>query len=135
MTAASTAADLPWAFAPAARAGSPGDRVRLEVSDIVVDVLTGVYSEETHRPQPLRISVTAELAAPARFEPDTPLPASKNYLDLRHAIERVLRPVYGRDTALWMRRWRWFFLATSGLFGYADGGEWGVSHYRMTATT
>lgn len=51
----------------------------------------------------------------------------------RDAIERILRPVYGRDTALWMRRWRWFFLATQGLFGFADGSEWGVSHYRMTA--
>jgi cyclopropane-fatty-acyl-phospholipid synthase len=45
----------------------------------------------------------------------------------------VLRPVYGSSTSLWMRRWRWFFLATAGLFGYADGSEWGVSHYRMTA--
>jgi len=51
----------------------------------------------------------------------------------RSAIEKILRPVYGRDTSLWMRRWRWFFLATAGLFGYADGSEWGVSHYRMTA--
>lgn len=51
----------------------------------------------------------------------------------RDEIEDVLRPVYGGDTALWMRRWRWFFLATSGLFGYADGSEWGVSHYRMKA--
>ena len=50
----------------------------------------------------------------------------------REEIERVLQPVYGRDTALWMRRWRWFFLATAGLFGYAGGREWGVSHYRMT---
>ncbi|MBI5130519.1 MAG: class I SAM-dependent methyltransferase [Rhodopseudomonas palustris] len=49
----------------------------------------------------------------------------------RDEIEAVLRPVYGDDTALWMRRWRWFFLATSGLFGYADGDEWGVSHYRL----
>ena len=49
------------------------------------------------------------------------------------AIEAVLRPVYGNDTGLRMRRWRWFFLATAGLFGYADGDEWGVSHYRMTA--
>jgi cyclopropane-fatty-acyl-phospholipid synthase len=26
-----------------------------------------------------------------------------------------------------MRRWRWFLLATAGLFGYADGSEWGVA--------
>jgi cyclopropane-fatty-acyl-phospholipid synthase len=51
----------------------------------------------------------------------------------RDAVERVLRGVYGDDTPLWMRRWRWFFLATAGLFGYADGSEWGVSHYRMKA--
>jgi cyclopropane-fatty-acyl-phospholipid synthase len=51
----------------------------------------------------------------------------------REAIDDVLRPVYGSDTSLWMRRWRWFFLATAGLFGYADGSEWGVSHYRMKA--
>jgi cyclopropane-fatty-acyl-phospholipid synthase len=48
-------------------------------------------------------------------------------------VEAVLRTVYGNETHLWMRRWRWFFLATSGLFGYANGDEWGVSHYRMKA--
>jgi cyclopropane-fatty-acyl-phospholipid synthase len=52
----------------------------------------------------------------------------------RDEIEPVLRKVYGGDTALWMRRWRWFFLATAGLFGHADGSEWGVSHYRMKAS-
>ncbi|MGD0846834.1 SAM-dependent methyltransferase [Bradyrhizobium sp.] len=51
----------------------------------------------------------------------------------RDEIESILRSVYGTDTNLWMRRWRWFFLATAGLFGYADGSEWGVSHYRMKA--
>jgi cyclopropane-fatty-acyl-phospholipid synthase len=52
--------------------------------------------------------------------------------DLRHdEIEELLHHFYGDETALWMRRWRWFFLATSGLFGYADGSEWSVSHYRM----
>ena len=56
-----------------------------------------------------------------------------NFDSNRDEIEAVLRPVYGSDTALWLRRWRWFFLATSGLFGYADGSEWGVSHYRMKA--
>ena len=70
--------------------GSPGDFVRLEVSDLVIDVLTGIYSEETHMPQPLRISVTADLAAPRRFNHDTPLSASKNYLDLRRAVEEGL---------------------------------------------
>jgi cyclopropane-fatty-acyl-phospholipid synthase len=50
-------------------------------------------------------------------------------------IEVVLRGVYGADTGVWMRRWRWFFLATAGLFGFSDGSEWGVSHYRMKAAS
>ena len=54
-----------------------------------------------------------------------------NFDGRRGEIETILRQVYGNDTGLWMRRWRWFFLATAGLFGYADGSEWGVSHYRM----
>jgi cyclopropane-fatty-acyl-phospholipid synthase len=54
-----------------------------------------------------------------------------NFDAQREEIEAILRKLYGNDTGLWMRRWRWFFLATSGLFGYADGSEWGVSHYRM----
>src|SRR6266581_3605252 len=56
-----------------------------------------------------------------------------NFDSHRDEIERILRKVYGNETALWMRRWRWFFLATAGLFGYADGTEWGVSHFRMKA--
>jgi cyclopropane-fatty-acyl-phospholipid synthase len=55
----------------------------------------------------------------------------RNFDSHRDEIEGILRDVYGDDTGLWMRRWRWFFLATAGLFGYAKGGEWGVSHYRM----
>lgn len=47
------------------------------------------------------------------------------------AIEPILADVYGRDAALWRRRWRLFFLATAGLFGHAGGSEWGVSHYRL----
>jgi cyclopropane-fatty-acyl-phospholipid synthase len=54
-----------------------------------------------------------------------------NFDERRGEIAAILQPVYGDDTALWMRRWRWFFLATSGLFGHADGHEWGVSHYRL----
>ncbi len=56
-----------------------------------------------------------------------------NFDARRDEVEGILRDLYGGDTALWMRRWRWFFLATSGLFGYADGIEWGVSHFRMKA--
>lgn len=85
-----TAIDHPKPLVLAPETGSPRDFVRLEVRDLVVDVLTGIYSEETHMAQPLRISVTAELAAPGRFNHDTPLGASKNYLDLRRAVEEGL---------------------------------------------
>jgi dihydroneopterin aldolase len=68
------------------------DSLELEVHDLEVPVLTGIYSEETHLPQPLRISLTVELDAPRRFEPDTPLSASKNYLDLKHAATGALPP-------------------------------------------
>ncbi len=51
----------------------------------------------------------------------------------RAAIENIQRGVDGEAAALWMRRWRRFFLATAGLFGYADGSESRVSHFRMKA--
>ena len=66
------------------------DSLQLEVHDLEVQVLTGIYSEETHLPQPLRISLTVDLECPARFAPDTPLGASKNYLDLKHAATTAL---------------------------------------------
>lgn len=67
------------------------DSLRLEVSGIEVQVLTGVYSEETHLPQPLRVALAVDLALPeARFAPDTPLSASKNYLDLKRAVTEAL---------------------------------------------
>ncbi len=47
------------------------------------------------------------------------------------SIRVIFDDVYGSDAPLWMRRWRLFFLATAGLFGYAQGSEWYVSHYRM----
>ena len=66
------------------------DSLQLEVHDLEVQVLTGIYSEETHLPQPLRISLTVDLECPARFAADTPLGASKNYLDLKHAATTAL---------------------------------------------
>lgn len=62
------------------------DRLQLEVHDIEVMVLTGIYSEETHLPQPLRISVTVDLDMPDRFSPESPLRASKSYIDLKEAM-------------------------------------------------
>ena len=62
------------------------DRLQLEVHDLEVPVLTGIYSEETHLPQPLRISVTVDLDVPDRFVPESPLKASKSYMDLRQAV-------------------------------------------------
>ena len=66
------------------------DSLILEVADFEVDVLTGIYSEETGKPQPLRITVRAELAVADRYGPDTPLDASKNYMDLKFAASEAL---------------------------------------------
>jgi len=66
------------------------DTLQLHVLDLEVPVLTGIYSEETHLPQPLRISVRVDLECPRRFASDTPLSASKNYMDLKHAATSAL---------------------------------------------
>lgn len=66
------------------------DSLQLEVHDLEVQVLTGIYSEETHLPQPLRIDLTVDLRCPDHFAPATPLSASKNYLDLKHAATSAL---------------------------------------------
>lgn len=66
------------------------DRLTLEVRDLDVPVLTGIYSEETHLPQPLRISVSVELDCPEHFAPDAPLSASKNYMDIKRAMTLAL---------------------------------------------
>ena len=66
------------------------DSLTLEVADLEVDVLTGIYSEETGRPQPLRITVVARLRVAERYDPDTPLSASKNYMDLKFAASDAL---------------------------------------------
>lgn len=50
-------------------------------------------------------------------------------------IAPILARVYGRDAGLWHRRWRMFFLATAGLFGYGGGTVWGVGHYLMRPAT
>ena len=50
----------------------------------------------------------------------------------RDRILEIFGEVYGPDQArMWFRRWRVFFLACAELFGYRNGGEWCVSHYRF----
>lgn len=66
------------------------DSLTLEVRDLDVDVLTGIYSEETHLPQPLRISIVAEMKVADHYAADTPLEVSKNYMDLKHAATAAL---------------------------------------------
>ena len=68
------------------------DSLILEVADLETDVLTGIYSEETGRPQPLRITISARMAPAERYEPDTSLSHSKNYMDLRFAASGALPP-------------------------------------------
>ncbi|MGQ7828677.1 dihydroneopterin aldolase [Altererythrobacter sp. Z27] len=66
------------------------DSLILEVADFEHDVLTGIYSEETGKPQPLRITIQARLKVADRYAPDTPLDASKNYMDLKFAASDAL---------------------------------------------
>ena len=68
------------------------DSLILEVADFEVDVLTGIYSEETGQPQPLRITIQARLQPAPHYDPDTPLAASKNYMDLKFAAGEALPP-------------------------------------------
>lgn len=47
-------------------------------------------------------------------------------------VEAIFRDCYGAKKArLWSQRWRIFYMACSELFGYDDGREWPVMHYRF----
>ena len=59
-----------------------------------VPVLTGIYSEETHLPQPLRMSVKVDLKCADHYAADTPLAASKNYMDLKRAMTHLPEGVH-----------------------------------------
>ena len=66
------------------------DSLILEVADFEHDVLTGIYSEETGRPQPLRFTISVRMKPAPHYAPDTPLEASKNYMDLKFAASQAL---------------------------------------------
>jgi dihydroneopterin aldolase len=66
------------------------DSLTLEVADLETDVLTGIYSEETGRAQPLRITISVTLKPAEHYDAATPLAASKNYMDLKFAATEAL---------------------------------------------
>ena len=49
----------------------------------------------------------------------------------KDSIMKIFLKTYGDDAKLWFQRWRIFFMSCEKLFGYNNGSEWGVSHYRF----
>ncbi len=53
----------------------------------------------------------------------------------RAEVMSVLTAAYGAaEAARWNQRWRMFWMACAELFGYADGNEWLVAHYRFSTS-
>jgi cyclopropane-fatty-acyl-phospholipid synthase len=50
---------------------------------------------------------------------------------VKDRVMPMLVDTYGsHDAGIWLQRWRMFYMAVAELFGYANGNEWGVGHYR-----
>jgi len=49
----------------------------------------------------------------------------------RAEVSDVLRGAYGDAAPVWQQRWRMFWMACAELFGYRNGNEWLVGHYRF----
>ena len=49
----------------------------------------------------------------------------------KDSVMKIFSETYGDDAKLWFQRWRIFFMSCEKLFGYNNGSEWGVSHYRF----
>ena len=50
----------------------------------------------------------------------------------RDEIVRLFERTYGEKQAeRWFQRWRMFYMAVSEMFGFDEGRQWGVAHYRL----
>ncbi len=49
----------------------------------------------------------------------------------RADIMPVFEEAYGGEAKRWFQRWRVFYMACAELWGFRDGSEWGVCHYRF----
>ena len=49
----------------------------------------------------------------------------------RAEVERIFKAAYGTEAARRFQRWRVFFLACAEMFGYREGREWIVAHYKF----
>lgn len=48
-------------------------------------------------------------------------------------VMAVMVETYGKDSArVWNQRWRMFWMACAELFGFQDGNQWMVAHYRFS---
>ena len=55
-----------------------------------------------------------------------------NLMAARDPVRALFTAAYGdREAERRFQRWRVFFLACAELFGYGDGREWLVAHYRF----
>lgn len=60
---------------------------------------------------------------------------ANHWLELQDArraqVMPILQQAYGDAAGLWAQRWRMFWMACAELFGYEDGQQWLVGHYRF----
>ncbi|MDB5437675.1 MAG: class SAM-dependent methyltransferase [Caulobacteraceae bacterium] len=80
---------------------------------------------------PHQVRIEAEWRWDGTHYEKTALHWLKNMDDHDGEVRQIMLAVYGNQAELWRRRWRLFFLATAGVFGFDHGREWGVSHWRL----